>query len=101
MGIPPWEDPAPEQEQFSSGAESETSSNPGFDLFESDSNDDRLSIPDGIILPSSDSEDDPSVDQPPTNLNNNPLLIAPNRGHLDPISNWLQSSSDSDSNPDH
>ena len=57
-------------------------SNPGFDLFESDSNDGRLSIPDGIILPSSDSEDDSNVNHPPIN---NPILTLPNRGHLDPV----------------
>merc|ERR1712115_247557 len=99
-GVPPWEDPVPEQEQFSYDTESETSNNPGFDLFESDSNDDRLSIPDGIILPSSDSEVDSNVNHPPITLNN-PILTLPNRGHLDPTSNWLQSSSGSDSDPDH
>ena len=32
---------------------------------------------------------------------NKPIPLIPNRGHLDPASNWLQFSSDNDSDPEY
>ena len=53
--------------------------------------------PDEDPLPKEDPEEDPNIPI----LDNVILPIIPNRGQLDPESNWLQSSSDGDSDPDH
>ena len=79
----------------------DSNANPGYDLFNSDSEDDPESIPDEIILPSSDNEDDPVLEHTNISSNDLPLPSLPNRGLLNPTSNWLQSSSENDSNPDH
>ena len=71
--------------------------NPGYDLFNSDSEDDHLSYPDEILLPSSDSEEEPVLRNTNIIHPGNPLIpVIPNRGILNPTSNWLQSSSDDD-----
>ena len=58
-------------------------------------------IPDEFNLPTSDNEADVELDNFLISPNDNPLPLIPNRGHLDPTSNWLQSSSENDSDPDH
>ena len=47
-GVPPWEEPVPEQEDFGSDSEtaSVVSNNPGYDLFDPDPIEDQESIPD-------------------------------------------------------
>ena len=96
-GIRPWEQLATPERELPSPVTSDVN-NPGFDLFDSDSDDDSDSNPEDIVLPSSDTEEDP-VEDP--DIPNVILPIVPNRGQLNPESNWLQSSSDNDTDPDH
>ena len=50
-----------ERQPPNSDNESVASNNPGFDLFESDSNNDLESVTNEIVLPPSDNEDDTNV----------------------------------------
>ena len=79
------------------------SDNPGYDLFDADSDNEQESIPDEFNLPPSDNEDedDSNLDHFLISPNDNPLPVMPNRGHLGPTSNWLQSSSENGSDLDH
>ena len=51
-------------------------------------------------LSPSDSEDGNELDNYLISPNDNPLPLLPNRGQLDPASNWLQSSSESNTDLD-
>ena len=106
-GVPPMASPVPSEESYlanlsnNESVASETSNNPGYDLFELDSNEDHESIPDKFNLLTYDNEIDPELDHFLISPNENPLSLVPNRAQLDPTSNWLQSSSGSDTDPDH
>merc|ERR1712115_291679 len=99
-GIRPWESLATPERELLSPAPLDDS-NPGFNLFESDSDDENGTWADNIVLPPSDNEQDPIEDQTPSIHNIVIQPLAPNRGHLDPTSNWLQSSSENESDPDY
>ena len=65
------------------------------------SNKDHESNPDEFSLPPSDNEIDTQLDNFLISPNDNPLTLIPNMAHLDPTPNWLQSSSGSETDPDH
>ena len=106
-GVPPMASPVHSEESYianlsiNDSIASETSNNPGYALFEEDLDEDHESNPDEIILPPSDNEADTQLDNFLISPNDNPLPLLPNRAHLDPASNWLQSSSGSEADPDH
>ena len=75
-----------------------TSENPGYNLFDPDSDEEQDITPDEHI---SNNETASELDNFLISPDDNPLPISPNRGQLNPESNWLQSSSDSNDDFDN
>ena len=91
-------EPAPQEQDSEIESNSDASENPGYELFDPDSDDEQEATPDA------DTHNNETINELDNFLispNDNPLPLLSNRGSLDPASNWLQSSSDNESDIDH
>ena len=88
----------PAAPDHNSDSNSITSENPGYALFDPDTDEEQDTAPDEPIL---NNETASELENFLISPNDNPLPISPHRGRLNSESNWLQSSTDSNVDTDN